>query len=202
MPTVYIAGDGPGIGVTVTATGLASLLGSNVTLAKAASFRSPDSDSAFHRLMQPNATPPSAWPIALASSEDLSGAISSLASQTLPDGLVLVEGISGCTDRWRPASRRRRHRGGAGRAGAASEQPRLSGNCGGCRRVRWQADGRYHKSRAGPRFTSCAEGDNAGISGARRSRARLHPRRPAHAGAYSTGCGGTPRGGVHQPRRP
>ena len=95
VPTVYIAGDGPGIGVTATATGLASLLGGNATLAKAASFRSPDSDAAFHRLMQPNATPPSAWPIALASSEDLSGAISSLASQTLPDGLVLVEGISG-----------------------------------------------------------------------------------------------------------
>ncbi len=95
VPTLYIAGNGPGVGVTAVATGLASLLGGNATLAKAASYRSPDSDAAFHRSMQPNATPPSAWPIALASSEDLPRTISSLASQTLPDGLVIVEGISG-----------------------------------------------------------------------------------------------------------
>ena len=89
----------------------------------------------------------------------------------------LSRGHQRCTDRRRPTSRRRRHRGGAGRAGAAGEQPRLGGNRAGGQRLWWQADGRYHQSRASPRFASCAEGDNTGISGTRRSRASASSRK-------------------------
>ena len=95
MPIVYIAGDAPGVGVTAAATGLASLLGDNVTLAKAASFRSPDPDSAFHTAILPNASTPSDWPVTLSSPDDLSNEVTQIAGSSPTEGLVVVEGVSG-----------------------------------------------------------------------------------------------------------
>lgn len=92
MPTVYIAGDGPGVGVTSVATGLAALI-EGAVVAKAASYRSPDPDAAFHRELQPDAALPDGWPVALAS-----GADSQRITDHAPpvgDGMVLVEGVSG-----------------------------------------------------------------------------------------------------------
>ncbi|MCY4624716.1 MAG: DRTGG domain-containing protein [Chloroflexi bacterium] len=95
MPIVYIAGDAPGVGVTAAATGLASHLGGVVTLAKAASFRSPDPDAAFHRALLPHASAPASWPVSLESADDVARSVTQFAGAPVADGLVIVEGVSG-----------------------------------------------------------------------------------------------------------
>lgn len=94
MPTVYIAGDAPGVGVTAAATGLASLL-EDATLAKAASFHSPDPDAAFHRVLQPDTVNPPGWPLALAAGGDATRTASEAANAPSNGSLVIVEGVSG-----------------------------------------------------------------------------------------------------------
>ena len=95
MPIVYIAGDAPGVGVTAVATGIASLLGDAVTLLKSASFRSPDPDADFHRALRPHASEPPGLPVTLDSSVDLPTVAKQVSALPLPDGLAIVEGVSG-----------------------------------------------------------------------------------------------------------
>ena len=94
VPIVYIAGDRPGVGVTATAAGIASLYHDGVTLAKAASFRAHDPDAAFHRVLQPESPAPSGWPLLLSSGGQLDPKALRTATSSLTDGLTVVEGVS------------------------------------------------------------------------------------------------------------
>ncbi|MEC9141004.1 MAG: DRTGG domain-containing protein [Chloroflexota bacterium] len=104
MPTIYIAGSTSGCGTTAVATGLATLLakhGQTVTLAKALrvdSSASQDVDSAFHHKIFPNNVTPTGWPISLKQlppNRLLDEVASSLKATHLPQGITIVEGVSG-----------------------------------------------------------------------------------------------------------
>lgn len=94
VPIVYIAGDRPGVGVTATAAGIASLHHGNVTLAKAASFRSPDPDAEFHRLLQPKSSAPTGWPVLLPLGESVDRDALRASTPSLTSDLTIVEGVS------------------------------------------------------------------------------------------------------------
>ena len=95
VPIVYIAGDGPGVGVTAAAVGIASLYNDNVTLAKAASFRAHDPDAAFHRALQPQSSAPAGWPVLLPLGESVDREALRAATPSLTSDLTIVEGVSG-----------------------------------------------------------------------------------------------------------
>lgn len=90
VPTLYIAGDAPGVGVTAVAAGLASLHG-GATLGKAASFRSPDPDADFHRTLQPGVSLPEGWPVTLTPGSP----VAVPANPSAAGHLSIVEGVSG-----------------------------------------------------------------------------------------------------------
>ena len=95
MPTVYIAGDRPSVGVTAAAAGLAAHFGDGVTLAKAASLRAPDPDAAFHRVLRPNAPAPAGWPVSLSPGAPVDREALRAAASSLTGGLAVIEGVSG-----------------------------------------------------------------------------------------------------------
>ena len=104
MPTIYIAGVSSGSGTTAVAAGIATLLerkGSDVTLAKALRVGlsdPPDSDEVFHQSLFPKNAAPSGWPNSVGSVHDtseLDGVIAKLKGTNLPQGLTIVDGVSG-----------------------------------------------------------------------------------------------------------